>query len=250
MPFGDQIQEPGGLGRLPRVPPPPPARPGGSRRRGRAGGAAAGGDRAFLEHPGAEPGHGGGGGKGKAQQPQDQAAEDGQRGRRVGGERDLEVLVAGEGPGPDDADEGVAGQGVGDGGHRPDGQVAPAGCGGDRVHEHAGGDRGQVQRAGPKRTAAVQGQRDAEAGEDQGGRIGDRSLQRGDHPEVAGGVDHPVLGSEAHRRRGRGQHAQAGGRVTQPQAGAVLAGTGRSWPGDDGFAGVADFRDGRSGRAG
>ena len=119
-----------------------------SRRRGRAGGAAAGGDRAFLQHPGAEPGQGGGGGHGQAQQPQDQAAEDGQRGSRVGGERDLQVLVPGEGPGPDDADQGVAGQGVGDRGHRPDGQVPPAGCGGDRVHEHAGGDRGQVQRRG------------------------------------------------------------------------------------------------------
>ena len=77
MPFGDQIQEPGGLGRLPR------------RRYG--GRPTAGGDRAFLEHPGAEAGQGGGGGQGQAQQPQDQAAEDGQRGGRVGGQGGVEV---------------------------------------------------------------------------------------------------------------------------------------------------------------
>ena len=76
MPFGDQIQEPGGLGRLPRV------RCGG---RPELRGAAAGGDRALVEHPGAEPGQGGGGGQGQAQQPQEQAAEDGQRGGRGGG---------------------------------------------------------------------------------------------------------------------------------------------------------------------
>ena len=62
-------------------------------------------------------------------------------------------VVAGEGPGADDADEGVAGQGVGDGGQGPDGQVPPAGFGRDRVHEHAGGDGGQVQRAGADRAA-------------------------------------------------------------------------------------------------
>ena len=42
--------------------------------------------------------------------------------------------------------------------------------------------------------------------------------------QVAGGVDHPVLGGEAHRGRGRGQDAQPGGGVAQPQAGTVLAG--------------------------
>jgi hypothetical protein len=61
VPFGRQIQEPGGLGRLPRV--------------------------RFGEHPGAEPGHGGGGGHGQAKQPQEQAADDGQRGGRITGER-------------------------------------------------------------------------------------------------------------------------------------------------------------------
>ena len=77
MPFGDQIQEPGRLGRLPRV------------RRGRR--PAAGGDRALGQDPGAEPGQGGGGGQGQAEQPQEQAAEDGQRGGRLV----REVLVAG-----------------------------------------------------------------------------------------------------------------------------------------------------------
>ena len=78
--------------------PPPVARPGRGRRRG---GAAAGGDRAFLEHPGAEPGQGGGGRQGQAQQPQDQAAEDGQRGGRLGGQRGGQLLLAGERPGAD-----------------------------------------------------------------------------------------------------------------------------------------------------
>ena len=146
MPFGDQIQEAGGLGRLPRV---------------RCGdrpelrGAAAGGDRALLEHPGAEAGQGGGGGQGQAQQPQEQAAEDDQRVGRVGGQGGAEVLAEGKGPGADDADEGVAGQGVGDGGQGPDGQVPPAGFGGDGVHEHAGGDGGQVQRPGAEGPAAT-----------------------------------------------------------------------------------------------
>ena len=36
-------------------------------------------------------------------------------------------------------------------------------------------------------------QRDAQAGEDQRGGVRDRCLQGGDHREVAGGVDHPVL---------------------------------------------------------
>ena len=88
--------------------------------------------------------------------------------------------MEGEGPGADDADEGVAGQGVGDGGQGPDGQVPPAGFGGDGVHEHAGGDGGQVQRPGAERAAAVQGQGDAEAGEDQGGGVRDGGFQGGD----------------------------------------------------------------------
>ncbi len=39
------------------------------------------------------------------QQPQDQAAEDGQQRGRVAGERDAKVPVAGDGPGTDDADQ-------------------------------------------------------------------------------------------------------------------------------------------------
>ena len=95
VPFGDQRKEPGGLGRLPRDRPLALAWPGRSRRRGGAGGAAAGGDRALLEHPGAEPGQGGDRGQGQAQQPQDQAAEDGQRGGRVAGHGGGQLLVAG-----------------------------------------------------------------------------------------------------------------------------------------------------------
>ena len=137
MPFGDQIQEPGGLGRFPRV------RCGGRPDRG---GAAAGGDRALRQHPGAEPGQGGGEGQGQAQQPEDQAAGNGQRGGRVGGQGGAEVLVAeGEGLGADDADEGVAGQDVGDGGKGPDGQVPPAGSGAGR------GERGAVPGQQPAR---------------------------------------------------------------------------------------------------
>src|SRR6266699_3498823 len=151
MPFGDQIQEPGGLGRLPRV------RCGG---RPELPGPAAGGDRALVEHPGAEPGQGGGGGQGQAEQPQQQATDDGQRGGcLIGG-----VLVAGQGPGADGA-------------------------------------------------AAVQGQGDAQAGEDQGGGVGDGGFQGRDGGEVAGGVDHAVLGREADRGGSRGQDAQADGGV-------------------------------------
>src|SRR5207344_2951063 len=98
-----QGQEPGGLGHLPR---------GWRGRRPRCRGAAAGGDRALLQHPGAEPGQGGGGGQGQPQQPQGQAAQDSQRGGGGGGQRGAQLEVAGQGPGADDADEGVAGQGV------------------------------------------------------------------------------------------------------------------------------------------
>ena len=52
VPFGDQVQEPGRLGRLPRM------------RRGRR--PAAGGGRALGQDPGAEPGQGGSGGQGQA----------------------------------------------------------------------------------------------------------------------------------------------------------------------------------------
>ena len=115
-----------------------------------------------------------------------------------------QLLVAGQRPGPDNADQSVARQGIGDGGHGPDGQVPPARSGRDGVHEHAGPDRGQIQRPGPERTAAVQGQCDAEAGEDQGRGVRDRGFQGRDHWQVAGGLGHPVLGGEAHRGGGRG----------------------------------------------
>ena len=230
VPFGDQIQEPGGLGRLPRDRLLALARPGRSRRQGGAGGAAAGSDRALLEHPGAEPGQGRGRGQGQAQQPQDQPADHGQRGGLLVGQRGGQLLVAGQGPGPDDADQGVTRQGISDRGHGPDGQVPPAGRGGDRVHEHAGPDRGDIQDPGPDRPPAVQGQRDPEAGEHQGRGIGDRGLQPGHHCQPPGGVDHPVLGGETHHRRGRGQQAQPGGGITQPGARMVPAGATPSGP--------------------
>ena len=68
----------------------------------------------------------------------------------------------------------------------------------------------------------MQGERDAQAGEDQGGGVGDRRLERGDGGQVAGGFGHPVLGGEADRGGRRGQDAQAGGGVAEPQAGAVV----------------------------
>ena len=85
----------------------------------------------------------------------------------------------------------------------------------------------------PEGAAAVQGQRDAQAGEDQGGGVGDRGFQGGDGGQMAGGVDHPVLGGEAHRGRGRGQDAQPGGGVAQPQARAVTTGDCADEPGPD-----------------
>jgi hypothetical protein len=51
------------------------------------------------------------------------------------------------------------------------------------------------------------GQGDAQAGEDQGGGVGDGGFQGGDGGQVAGGFGHPVLGGEADRRGGRGQDA-------------------------------------------
>jgi hypothetical protein len=77
--------------------------------------------------------------------------------------------------------------------------------------------------------AAVQGQRNAQAGEDQGGGVRDRRLEGGDDGEMAGGVDHPVLGGEADRGSGRGQDAEPGGGVAQPQAGPVPGPSGWCW---------------------
>ena len=190
-------------------------------RRGRQPGpgglAAAGGDWALLQDPGAEPGQGGDGRQGQAQQPQDQPAGHGQRRHLLGDQGTVQVLRAG-GRGPHHPDERVAGQGVGDRRHRPHGQVPPAGGGRDRVHEHAGADRGEVQDPGPDRPPAVQGQRDPEAGEYQGGGIGDRGLQPGHHRQPPGGIDQPVLRGETHHRRGRSQQAQPGSGIPQPDA--------------------------------
>ena len=97
----------------------------------------------------------------------------------------------------------VAGQGVSHRGQSPD---------------------GQVERPGAQGAAAVQGQGDAEAGEDQGGGVGDGGFQGGDGGLVAGGFGHAVLGGEADCGGGRGQGAQAGGGVAQPQARAVRGG--------------------------
>ena len=54
----------------------------------------------------------------------------------------------------------------------------------------------------------------------------ERRSTGGDGGQVAGGFGHPVLGGEADRGRGRGQHAQPGGGVTQPQARPVRDGPG------------------------
>ena len=95
--------------------------------------------------------------------------------------------------------------------------------------------------AGPERAAAVQGQRDAQAGEDQGGGVRDRRFQGGNGGQVAGGVDHAVLGGEADRGGGRGQDAEPGGGVAQPQTGPVLESSG-SWCWLTAVAGQADQR--------
>ena len=229
MPFGDQGQEPGGLGPAAGTAPP---RRGGSRLgfgdgpggRGRAGGAAAGGDRAFLQHPGAEPVQRGGRGHAQAQQPQQQPAGHGQQGGFLGGQPGGWFGVAGDHPGPDDADQRVAGQRVGGRRHRPDRQVPPARRGRDHVHEHARARRGHVQHPGPDRVAAVQRQRHPQAGEHQGSGVGDRGLQAGDQREPPGRVDQPVLGGEAHRGGSRGQHAQPPGGALQPDARPVTTG--------------------------
>jgi len=75
--------------------------------------------------------------------------------------------------------------------------------------------RNHANDAHPERRL-TQCQRDAEGGEDQGGGVGDRGFQGGNGREVTGGVDHAVLGGEAHRRRGRGEYAQSGGGVPEP----------------------------------
>jgi hypothetical protein len=70
VPFGDQIQEPGRLGRLPRM----------RRGRGRRPGATGHSARTRARNPVRVEA----GGQGQAEQPQEQAAEDGERGGRSG----------------------------------------------------------------------------------------------------------------------------------------------------------------------
>ena len=182
----------------------------------RAGGqrAAAGGDRAFLEHPGPEPGQRGRRRQGQPQQPQALSPPTTASGvSLLIGQARVQRLVPGDRPGPDHADQRVAGQRVGHRRQHPDRQAPPARRGRDRVHEHRRADRGDVQHPGPDRPPAMQRQRDAQAGEHQRGRVRDRGLQARDHDgQPPGGVDHPVLGGETHHGRRRGQHAQPGQR--------------------------------------
>ena len=104
--------------------------------RGQAGGAAAGGDRAFLEHPGAEPGQRGR--RGQASRSSHSSSPPTTASRVTSSSASpAAVSVPGDHPGPDDADQRVAGQRVGDRRHRPDRQVPPARRGRDHVHEHA-----------------------------------------------------------------------------------------------------------------
>jgi hypothetical protein len=70
----------------------------------------------------------------------------------------------------------------------------------------------------------MQCERDTEAGEHQGGSVGDRGLQRRSDRDAPGREDQPVLGSEAHRSSGPGQHEQSGGGAVQPEAWAVQSG--------------------------
>ena len=74
---------------------------------------------------------------------------------------------------------------------------------------------------------AVQGQRDTQAGEDQGGSVRNRRFQGGNGWQVAGGIDHAVLGGKADRSGRRGQDPEPGGRIAQPQTGPVLESSGR-----------------------
>jgi hypothetical protein len=108
--------------------------------------------------------------------------------------------VSGDDPGADDADQGVGSQGVDGGRHHPDGQVAPSWRGRDRVHGQADADACDVQRAGADCALAVQGQGDAERGEDQCADVGNAGLQRGDHGVVLDGADQDVLRVPADRR--------------------------------------------------
>ena len=122
----------------------------------------------------------------------------------------------------------------------PASQVPPAGRGRDRVHEHAGADRGEVQDPGPDRPPAVQGQRDPEAGEHHGGGIPQpdpRMVPAGRTPPgpIVGGSSRWSDGAfySAPRRSLRAQSASVmaqffgAPRIGRPRAGAgnLLSGT-------------------------
>ena len=242
MLFGDQGQEPGGLGPAARAAPAPRA----ARRRGDPAGRPEPARTVRAWSPGQRRGPGGRrGGRGRPGTPRPP-----RRGTRPGWTpgpwlsrsshstsppitarrvtspaRSGGVLVAGDDPGADDADQRVAGQRVGGRGHRPHRQVPPARRGRDHVHEHARPGRGHVQRPGPDRPAAVQRQRDAQAGEHQRGGVGDRGLQAGHHRQVPGRVRPGGTG-----RRSSPRPRPRPGR-SSPAAAAYSQRPGRSRPG-------------------
>jgi hypothetical protein len=198
---------------------------------GRGSAGAGGGDRALLEHPLAEPGGGRPRGHAQPQQPQRQAAERGQEGELGHDGAGYLRVPAGDGAGADAADQGVAGERVHGRGHRPHGEVPPAGRGRDHVHEHRPAGRRGVQQPRPDRPAPGHGQGDAKAGEHQRRRVRDRRFQERRDYQVPGGVDQAVLSGVAHDRgRGR-QDAQAGGCDRQPELWSVGAGAGVLRPG-------------------
>ena len=201
----------------------PLARPGRVGAAGPGGGAAAGGDRAFLQHPGAEPGQGGGRGQGQAQQPQGQAAEDGQRGGRVGGQGRAQLAGGGRSPRRGRRRSGCRWPGR----RRP--AAGPRWPGSaSRARRRATFMNTLVPTAArfsararsarrPCRASAMPRQAKTRAAAS--GIAASRAAMSG---QVPGGVGHPVLGGEADRGGGRGQDAEAGGGVAQPQAGVIV----------------------------
>src|SRR5262249_16008056 len=75
---------------------------------------------------------------------------------------------------------------------------------GQDVHDHAGADGGQVERASAEGAAAVQGQGDAQAGEDQRGGVRDGGLEGGDGGGGGGVGGHAGAGGGGGRGGGRG----------------------------------------------
>ena len=121
------------------------------------------------------------------------------------------------------ADEGVAGQGIHDGGHDPDREIPPAAPGSQCIHRQRDRDAGDVQRAGPQRPPAVQGQRDPEGREDQRAGVGDARLQRGDRRDALDRVDQDVLRIPADHSRSQCEDSQGSDGITQPGAAGVPA---------------------------